>query len=276
MTPAFPWPNHHQCAVAITVNFDGESVERRATPDRPLWGRDSYGRYPANIGARRILDVLRRYNVRATFFIPGWDAEHCPAVMESIAAAGHEVAGHGYVHEDFSRLSAAEQRAVFERSEDLFRRVFGAPPVGWRAPGGLMMKETRRLLAERGYRYDSSFCDDDVPYVVATEHGQRLVELPVFSSASDRPYYLLRRPPALVGKAWREEFDAAYQVGGLFTLTLHPRADDGSGRAVRLSAVESILQAIQDTPRIWQATCGDVADWALSVSALEGSAPLPA
>jgi peptidoglycan/xylan/chitin deacetylase (PgdA/CDA1 family) len=265
------WPQGNQCAVAITVNYDGESVERRTIPERPLWGRDSYGRYPAKIGTRRLLDCFARAGVRATFFIPAWDAYHEPSAMRQIAAAGHEVAGHGDVHEDFSSLATDEQRAALERSEGLFRRKFGAPPAGWRAPDGLMTQETRPLLIERGYRYDSSFCDDDLPYLTADAQGRRMVELPVHASASDRPYYLQRRTPAHVSAAWREEFSAVYQAGGLFVLTLHPRSDYGSGRAVRIPAIEALLQTIRDTPRVWLATCGEIADW--TMQALGGSAP---
>lgn len=268
------WPEGNQCAVAITVDHDGESVERRTIPERPLWGRDSYGRYPAKIGTRRLLDCFTRAGVRATFFIPAWDAERDADAMTAIATAGHEVAGHGFVHEDFSGLALAEQRAVLDRSEEVFRRVFGSPPAGWRAPDGLMTKETRPLLAERGYRYDSSFCDDDLPYCVADAQGRRMMELPVHVSASDRPYYLQRYTPARVAAAWREEFNATYLVGGLFVLTVHPRSDYGSGRAVRIPAIDALLQTIRDTPRVWMATCGEIAEWA--TQALEGSTPFPA
>lgn len=263
MTGGDFWPDRRQCAVVITVNYDGESVERRANPERPLWGRDSYGRYPGKVGLRRFLDLFSRYGVRATFFIPAWDAEHEPGAMAEIVAAGHEVAGHGYLHEDFSALTVEQQRAALARSEEVFRRVFGAAPAGWRAPEGLMTLATRPLLAERGYRYDSSFCDDDRPYVVADGAGNRLAELPVFTSAGDRHYALHRRTPARVLDAWRDELSAVYAAGGLFTVTLHPRAESGSGRAVRLRAVEGLLQTIRDYPRVWRATCGEVADWAL-------------
>ena len=87
--------------------------------------------------------------------------------MQAIAGAGHEVAGRGYAYEDFSALTLEEQDAVLQRSEATFQRVFGAKPSGFRAPDGLMTMETRGLLAARGYRYDSTYCDDDLPYVVA-------------------------------------------------------------------------------------------------------------
>ncbi|HUG13468.1 MAG TPA: polysaccharide deacetylase family protein, partial [Thermomicrobiales bacterium] len=99
------WPDGYQAAVTITVNFDGESVEQRTLPGQPLWGRLSYGRYGAQVGVYRILEALARYDVKATFFIPGFDAERYPEAMEAIAGAGHEVAGRGYAYEDFSALT---------------------------------------------------------------------------------------------------------------------------------------------------------------------------
>src|SRR5689334_10263503 len=117
MTAPNIWPEGVQCAVTVTVNFDGESVEARTMPPGRLWGRYAYGRYGAQIGIYRLLDLFRRHNVRATIFIPGWDAERYPEAMQAIAQAGHEVAGHGYLHEDFSTLSAEEQQATLAKSE---------------------------------------------------------------------------------------------------------------------------------------------------------------
>ena len=261
MTSVQFWPEPYHAAAVVTVNFDGESVERHTMPEGPLWGRYSYGRYGAQVGVYRLLELFARFDVKATFFIPGWDAERYPDVMEQIVSNGHEVAGHGFVHEDFSSLPAEEQHAVLERSEAAFQQVFGQKPAGWRAPDGLMSKETRSILIQRGYRYDSSFCDDDVPYLVSDAEGRRLVELPVFATASDRPYYQARRSPWIVEAAWREELNAVYQAGGLFNLTIHPRGDYGSGRAVRLGAVEAILQELREYPRLWLATCGEIAEW---------------
>jgi peptidoglycan/xylan/chitin deacetylase (PgdA/CDA1 family) len=258
--PAF-WPEPYQCAAVVTVNFDAESVERRTKPAGGLWGRYSYGRYGARVGIQRILQLFEIYNIRATFFIPALDAELYPDLMERIAAAGHEVAGHGYAHEDFSQLSVDEQRVILERSDAVFQQVFGYPPAGWRAPDGLMTRHTRAILIERGYLYDSSFCDDDLPYLVEDNLGRRLVEIPVFASASDRPYYQARRPPWVVASAWKQEFQAVYAEGGLFNLTVHPRGDYGSGRAVRLLALGAILQDLTDYPRVWLATCREIAEW---------------
>jgi len=255
------WPDGQQCAVTVTVNFDGESVEQSVLPGEPLWGRYSFGRYGAQAGIGRLLDAFARHSVRATFFVPGWDVERYPHVMERIAADGHEVAGQGYAHEDFSALSPDDQRTVLERSEAAFARAFGARPTGWRAPEGLMSLATRAILAERGYRYDSSYNDDDMPYLAEDTDG-RLVELPVFWSSSDRNYYTHYRPPSAVAAGLIEDFRAMYEAGGLCNLILHPRGDYGSGRGVRIPAVDALLQAIRETPRVWLATCGEVANWA--------------
>ena len=255
------WPDGNQCAVVVTVNFDGESVDRKDVPEGGLWGRYAYGRYGEQMGAARILDTLARYGIHATFFIPGYDAERNPEIMERIGKAGHEIGGHGYLHEDFSSLVADEQRAVLERSEAALEAVFGSKPRGWRAPDGLMTAATRPLLIERGYEYDSSFCDDDLPYLVEDDNGGILAELPVFNTAGDKFYYEKRRLPSVVSAAWREEFSSVYEIGGLFNLVLHPRGDYGSGRGVRMTAVDDLLQAIGEYPRVWMTTCGELAGW---------------
>ena len=261
------WPEGYHAAATVTVNFDGESVEQRTLPDQPLWGRFSYGRYGAQIGVYRILDVLDRYGVRATFFIPGFDAERYPEAMEAIAGAGHEVAGRGYAYEDFSALSVNDQQAALQKGEEALQRAFGAKPAGFRAPDGLMSNETRGILAARGYQYDSTYCDDDLPYVVSDGSGNRLAELPLFhTTAMDRHYYQVYRQPEVVREAFREELSAMFEVGGLFNLAIHPRGDYGSGRGVRIRVIEDTLQAMRETPRLWLATCGEVASHTLAAS----------
>lgn len=264
MTQRFTWPDTFQSAAVVTVNFHGESVDHRDLPGQALWGRSSYGRYGAQIGIQRLLTVFAKHSVRATVFIGGSDTERYPDVARAIVDGGHEIAGHGYAHEDFSHLSPEEQSAILTLSESAFQRAFGQRPAGWRAPEGLMSAATRGLLAARGYRYDSSFCDDDVPYLVTDLDDNQLAELPVFGSAGDRTYYAARRPPAIVSRAWHEELAAVHEVGGLFNLQLHPRGDYGSGRAVRIRAVDEILTTLRSTHGIWLATCAEVAEWTLT------------
>jgi peptidoglycan-N-acetylglucosamine deacetylase len=274
------WPAGYQSAAVVSVNFDGESFEQPELPGEPLWGRYGYGRYGAQEGVYRLLNAFERYGVIATFFVPGWDVERYPDAMAAIVEAGHEVAGRGYANENFALLTSEDQRMALERGEQAFIRSFGRKPVGWRGPhglpgindpgqrlqipGSLVSPDTRSILAERGYLYDSSYCDDDLPYVY---DGTGLVELPVHSSASDRPYYERHRLPGIVGAAWIEELSAMHAAGGLFNLTLSPRGDWGSGRQVRIRAVETVLQAMHETSGLWVATCREVAEHARSAAA---------
>jgi hypothetical protein len=134
-----------------------------------------------------------------------------------------------------------------------------------------MTVETRELLAERGYRYDSSYCDDDVPYLIQTAADRSLVELPVHDPCTDKMYYAKYRMPDVVAQAFTDEFEATYSIGGLFNLMLHPRGDYGSGREVRIPAVETVLQRIQEHPNVWSATCSEIAGWMLESSPKTGS-----
>jgi small GTP-binding protein len=154
----------------------------------------------------------------------------------------------------FALLSPDVQQSVLERTEEAFQKVIGRRPAGFRGPsalkgvndpgqrlaipGSLMSGATRGILAERGYRYDSSYCDDDVPYLV---DGTQLVEIPHHPSQSDRVYYEHHRMPETVNEALREELSATHEAGGLFNLALSPRGDWGSGRRVRIRAVEDVL-----------------------------------
>jgi peptidoglycan/xylan/chitin deacetylase (PgdA/CDA1 family) len=261
MSALTAWPDGQQAAAALTVNFGGEGVEHRDMA-LPLWGRYSHGRYGAQAGAYHLLDLLARHAIRATFFVGGWDAERYPRVMAAIAAAGHEIAASGYLHEDFAALDADAQVAALERGEAALTSVFGRRPAGFRAPGRRLTSATRGLLAARGYRYDSSYADDDRPYVVAAGDA-RLAELPVHEPWIDQPYYEKHRVPRVVTESWLDEFDATYAVGGLFTLAVHPRGDYGSGRGARVRALDPVLRAWREYPRLWVATCAEIADWAL-------------
>src|SRR5690606_2698489 len=135
--------------LVVTVTVGGESEDRPRAENDGLWGLDSFGRYATQVGVARMLDSFERLGVAATFFVSGWDAERNPELVAEIAARGHEVAGHGYCHEDFSVLDAAWQEELLERSERALERVVGRRPRGWRAPDGLMSSATRPLLADR-------------------------------------------------------------------------------------------------------------------------------
>lgn len=116
-------------------------------------------RVVANTG--RILDILAaaREPVRATFFVLGWVAERHPDLVPRIAAAGHEIASHGYGHRLVYELDEDAFRDDVRRTRKILQDQSGQPVDGYRAPSFSIIKRTpwaHRVLVEEGYRYDSS------------------------------------------------------------------------------------------------------------------------
>jgi polysaccharide deacetylase family protein (PEP-CTERM system associated) len=108
---------------------------------------------------QRILDVLDRERVRATFFVLGWVAERQPSLVREIASLGHEVGCHGFGHEMIPRLTRDEFERDVTRAKAALEDATGRPVIGYRAPTFSVMRDTLwslDVLCEAGFRYDSS------------------------------------------------------------------------------------------------------------------------
>jgi polysaccharide deacetylase family protein (PEP-CTERM system associated) len=107
----------------------------------------------------RLLDILDRERVRATFFVLGWVAERHPALVREIASLGHEIACHGYGHRMIQHLSRPEFERDVTRAKRALEDAVGRPVLGYRAPTFSIMRATLwslDVLVEAGFRYDSS------------------------------------------------------------------------------------------------------------------------
>lgn len=108
----------------------------------------------------RILTRFAEAGVRATFFTLGWVAERHPRLVRRIAAAGHEVASHGYGHELVSNIGETRFRIDIRHARRLLEDVTGVAVRGYRAPtfsvGPAITPWAHRVLAEEGYAYSSS------------------------------------------------------------------------------------------------------------------------
>ena len=99
MSEPMTWPNGAKCAVALTFDFDAESLWLANDPAyEDLPATLSIGRYGAKVGVPKILDLLRDEDIHATFFVPGWTVDNHTDKVEAVLAAGHEIAHHGYTH----------------------------------------------------------------------------------------------------------------------------------------------------------------------------------
>lgn len=242
--------------VALTFDHDALSspVDRGEGP--VLRSRGEFG---PRVGVPRILDLLARHEIRATFFVPGHTAVTFPESVGSIVAAGHELACHGWAHEDLAVRPPAEQRAILVRSRDAIGQAFGEAPAGFRAPYWSISDETLPLVEELGFAYDSSLMADDVRLgrvrfgdrhdrdrSVLGQPG-RLVEVPISWTLDDWPQFEPGRlglgpmsAPSKVEEIWRAELDWAWEhePGGVLTYTMHPEA---IGRMSRIAMLERLI-----------------------------------
>jgi hypothetical protein len=246
----------HQ-VVALTVNLQGSTVEvREVGSEDKLYGRYSYGKYMAAVGATRLFDMLRARGLRATVFVPGAEAQAHPALVERIAADGHEIAAHGWAMEEYGG-DAFDEGELLGRTHAVLQGLTGRPPQGWRAPHGRLSRNTLAQLAQLGYRYDASFQDDDFPYHLDADGGPGMVELPQNEILNDALLYHLRQTHDRVMQAWREEFEGQHRERCFTQITLHPRSDYGSGRASRIAALARFLDWAAALPDVRFGTCAE-------------------
>jgi peptidoglycan/xylan/chitin deacetylase (PgdA/CDA1 family) len=270
LPPGFRWPSGYRAAACFTFDVDAESAILWDHPESADWlDVMSHQAYGARAGIARLLRVLDRTGIRATFFVPGYSAERWPEICRSIRHAGHEIAHHGYLHEGAHGADVEEQERRLLRGLAALDEVLGERPVGYRGPNWELTWETPALLAKHGFTYDSGLMDADHPYVLATspEPGApTIVELPGHWSLDDwEPYNdlpgitgtgLIASPADVVAR-WTLELEALVADGGLFMLTNHPFV---SGRASRAAALEGLIERARAIDGLWIATAREIAD----------------
>lgn len=259
------WKNGARCAVAISFDSDHETAELRE--GGTSIGRLSSGERSSRVGVPRILAVLERYDVKATFFVPAVAALLHEEEQRRIVAEGHEIGIHGWIHERNSLLPFDVERDLMMRSADTLERITGVRPAGMRTPSWDFSPDTLRIEQEMGLLYDSSLMADEDCYELLF-HGEAtgIVEVPVEWVRDDAVYFGMHRlqslrpytSPADVFDIFRREFDAAYEEGGLFQLTLHPHM---TGYRSRIWILEEIVRHARSKPDVWFAPHREIAQW---------------
>ena len=302
-TPPAPisWPAGVKAAACLTFDMDAEapilttdmSAITRMTP----MSHQSYGPL---VGVPRILGLLKRHGIKATFFVPGYSAHRYPAVVRAIADAGHEIAHHSYFHENTIGMDEKTEAAMIDLGLRALRDVAGVRPDGYRAPMWELNYHTPKLLAERGFRYDSSLMDSDYPYVLAvggtastvastvggTAAGTvgasaELVEVPVSWGLDDWEQYAylpdltgsgLIESPAKALEMWTLELEAMHRIGATFVLCCHPFL---SGRPSRAEALDRLIERMKSLDGLWITTVGEVARHTASLHPPPRTCPQP-
>lgn len=247
--------------VCLTFDFDAISlwIGPMGAKSPSMISRGEFGA----VGVDRILRLLEREGIPATFFVTGHTAETYPDRTRAIVAAGHEIGHHGYLHENPIDLSAEAEERVMVRGLEALQSVAGVRPVGYRSPSWDNSPATIDLLLTYGFRYESSLMADDfTPYWARTgdvidpdgpyRFGQAvdLVEMPVSWLLDDFPHFEYIRLPTRVSpglsaaskveEIWRDEFDFMVRdvPNGVFTLTMHPQV---IGRGHRILMLERLI-----------------------------------
>lgn len=278
------WPMGKQAAACLTFDLDAEAAVLTAD----LSSRDrmtpmSHQSYGPLVGAPRILAILKRHDLRATFFVPGYTAHLYPAIVRAIVDAGHEVAHHSYFHENMIGMDKDTEGAMLDLALSALDEVARVRPMGYRAPMWEMNYHTPQLLVDRGFLYDSSLMDSDYPYLLSIDpvNGKSLVEVPVSWGLDDWEQYAFL--PSLIGSGviespdkalqmWTLELDALYKLGGAFVLCCHPFL---TGRPSRAAALEQLIERMKSLPDLWITTVGDVALHTSELSLTPRSVPQP-
>ena len=261
------WPNGARVAVCLSFDPDNFSIALNAGNTAPV--TISEGEYGALTGMPRILRLLDRYNLPATMYVPAVSAMMHPEMMQAIAKSGrHEIAMHGWIHEDPQALDDPEEEwRLISQAMNLLEKSTGKRPTGNRNPSWTMSQYTMALLKRAGLLYDSSLQSMDQPHDVLID-GQStgIVELPVNWILDDAPFLPATASlpaPRLIMKTFKDDFDQAYKEGTLFMLTMHPHI---SGQRSRMKYLEELITYMKSKPGVWFATAEDIARYVKSQS----------
>jgi peptidoglycan/xylan/chitin deacetylase (PgdA/CDA1 family) len=230
---------------------------------------------------RRVLALLKEYDIRSTFFIPGHTAVAFPKSVVDIAAAGHEIGHHGWVHENPAATTPEQERWILEKGLEALKSVAGVRPEGYRSPSWDNSAHTVELLLEHGFKYESSLMGSEYePYWcrIGDRWSQTepwafgepvdLVELPVswllddfphleYVSALGRVYPAAKTPRQLL-EIWIDAFDYLYEsIGhGIFNVTMHPEV---IGRGARMLVLKGLIEHIVGKKGVTFGTCAEYA-----------------
>ena len=254
------WPNGSRVAVCLSFDVDNESYLLAAGQTSPT--TLSAADFGAQSGLPRILALLDKYQLPASFFIPAVSALLHPEMIPAIQKSGrHEIGVHGWIHESPPAINdAAEEERLLNQAIEYLTKATGKRPIGYRAPGWAFSQYTMALIRKAGFLYDSSLQAMDEPYeIVSNGQPTGMVELSIDWTLTETPY--LGRggtmpSPELLYQLYKDEFDGAYDERTMFVLTLHPHV---TGHRAPIRHLDQFMAYMKSKPGVWFATCEQIA-----------------
>ncbi len=268
--------------VCLTFDFDAMSgwIARGMTSPGPI----SRGEFGPDVAVPRILDLLKRYGIASSWYVPGHTLETYPDVSRSVADAGHEIGHHGWTHRPPATLTREEEEEELVRANDAIRKLTGRPARGYRSPSWDLSPHSVELLLKHGFIYDSSMMADDyLPYRVRQGDAieleapavfgptTRLIEMPVSWTLDDYPHFEFIRTPTWilpgnmnatgVLQNWTDDYVylAENLEWGVITYTFHPFV---IGRGHRMIMLEKLVRTLKDRGAVFMTLEDAAAEYA--------------
>jgi peptidoglycan/xylan/chitin deacetylase (PgdA/CDA1 family) len=260
-----PWPRGIRCACLFTFDLDAEVAWVFRGSNDPI--ALSMGRFESKVGVPMLLNMLDQYEIKSTFFVPGWVAEKYGATIEDILRRGHDIEHHGYLHEPPSTFtSAAQEEEALLKGIETLTRITGRRPRAYRSPFWEFSANTIPLLEKHGFEYTGDLMDTLLPdYHVVDGRRTNMINLPghwILDDLAHFYYHISARKTILscrqVLELYQEEFRGIHAYGGLFTLTMHPQA---SGRPSRVLMLKELIEYVQSFPDVWIASPAEVVEY---------------
>ena len=183
---------------------------------------------------------------------------------------GHDIGHHGYHHERYVDLSPEEQRAIIQKSQNIFKNTIDREAIGYRTPSGDWSRETAGILVDLGFSYSSSMRGDDRPYRTVIDGVETdFIEIsPKWDMDDFVQFGYNMFPPEPSGQDriagieqvydnYRREFDGYYAEGLCFVILCHPQIIGSPGR---LAMLRRLLCYIREH-NVWFASGSQIADW---------------
>lgn len=278
MTNHYPWPDNKRLAMSLVVNVEEGSEysikegdkgmepvdELQVHLKKPMrnYGNESNYQYGINEGAPRIIKLLDKYKVPATWTAAALSLERAPFIAEAIKRRGDETCSHGYRWVFQFRMGEAEERQFIRDAVSSIKKTTGKRPQGWLSRY-LLTENTRRLLQEEGFLYHMDDYSADAPFWDAVEGSDEpMVIVPYALDSNDMKMWVA---PSLTPEDWlkyaKDTFDVLYEEGAdqprMMSLGLHLRI---IGRPGRIGALEEFLRYVTSKNDVWFTTREAIAE----------------
>lgn len=278
------WPNGARLAVGLVGNIEAWSEApdpklrrtRHVGGSNPITGNEARCRYDfrtasendygGRTGIWRILRILEKHGLKASFNVSGLAAVKYPEAVKKIHADGHEIVGHNYA-EDLQSvwMTRDEEREDIKTCVRLFQDLVGERPYGWLSSGMRHTEHTLELLVEEGFLWHGDALNDDAPYPLNV-NGKTIMEVPyrnAVSGVNDTGMYRRGITARDVLGAFKDEFQVLYEESvahpKMLTFAMHCQmAFPATGKVY-----DEAIEYAKSFPGVWFARRIDIVRWLL-------------